>query len=72
MERDGIDKILDTAMRLMDLGFRAAKESGASLSPFIGASLQRPSEPETDDQDSWDCQRKSVSDSRHGSQQLSG
>ena len=72
MERDGIDKMLDTTMRLIDLGFRAAKESGASISPFIGASVQRPSEPETDDQDSWDCRRKSVSDSRRGGQQLGG
>jgi len=52
-EREGIDKMLDAAEQLMHLGFRAAKESGASMSPFVGASLQRPSAPQTHEQDPW-------------------
>jgi hypothetical protein len=39
--------------RLMRRGFEAAKASGASMSPFIGASLERFPQPVGDDPELW-------------------
>lgn len=54
LERDGINRMLETAEKLLDLGLRVAKESGASLSPFVGESLHRPEMPDTDDPKEWE------------------
>lgn len=51
LEQDGIDAVLSALERLMQRGFQVAKASGASLSPFIGTGLERPTGLETDDPD---------------------
>jgi hypothetical protein len=51
LERDGIDAVLLALERLMRRGFEVAKASGASLSPFIGTGLERPTRLRTDDPD---------------------
>jgi len=55
LEREGPEAALGALERLMRRGFEVAQESGASISPFIGASLERPPEPETDDPEAWDA-----------------
>ena len=54
LERDGIEGTLAALERLMRRGFEVAKESGASISPFIGSSLKRSPEPEEGDAEMWD------------------
>ncbi len=46
--------MLQTSDKLLDLGLRVAKESGASLSPFVGESLHRPAMPESGDPKEWE------------------
>jgi len=53
LQRDGVGKALDVLERLMRRGFQVAKESGASMSPFIGTSVKRPHQPTSDDVESW-------------------
>ena len=53
MARGGAKAALDTAMRLQDLGFEAARKTGASMSAFIGSSLAWPDPPAGDDPDAW-------------------
>ena len=53
LERDGAQKALEASERLMRRGFEVAKESGPSMNPFLGASMERPPEPEDDDPDQW-------------------
>jgi hypothetical protein len=50
LAQDGPDAALERIEALMQLGFRAAKESGASLGPFFGSSIraERPMPPEED------------------------
>src|SRR5207248_10579765 len=52
-DRQGVEAALAVAERLMRAGFQAAKESGASISPFFGSSLRRPPVPEDDDPEAW-------------------
>jgi len=54
LRRDGIKAVLKALERLTQRGFEAAQASGASMSPFIGASLERPPQPERDDPELWD------------------
>ncbi|MCP4544139.1 MAG: hypothetical protein GY832_44070 [Chloroflexi bacterium] len=53
MARDGVKAALATLEQLTRRGFEAVKASGASISPFIGESVQRPPKPEGDDPDLW-------------------
>ena len=53
MARDGAKAALDLAARLWDRGFDAARKTGASMSAFIGSSLDCPDPPEGDDPDVW-------------------
>ncbi len=53
MARDGAKAALDLAARLWDKGFDAARKTGASMSAFIGSSLDWPGPPEGDDPDVW-------------------
>ncbi len=55
LERDGIAAALQALERLARRGFEVAKSSGASLSPFVGSSLERSPEPEQDGTESWDA-----------------
>ncbi len=53
MACDGAKAALDLAARLWDLGYDAARKTGASMSAFIGSSLDWPDPPEGDDPDVW-------------------
>lgn len=53
LARDGVEAALDRLDALMRLGFRVARESGASMGPFFGAALQGSEEPPVDDPEAW-------------------
>src|SRR5207248_1276573 len=53
LEREGVESTLDRLDRLAERGFAVAKGSGVSLSPFPGATLQRPPAPDSDDPRDW-------------------
>ncbi len=55
LERDGATKTLCTIQELMKRGFDLAKESGASISPFIGESLEREPLPPDHDEVAWEA-----------------
>jgi hypothetical protein len=63
LDRDGVEATLAALERLTKRGFEVAKASGASLSPFIGESLQRPPEPEGDDEDTWAAYQEALTES---------
>ena len=62
LERDGGAATLQVLERLTQRGFEVARASGASLSPFIGASLERPPVPERDDLELWDTYAEELSE----------
>jgi hypothetical protein len=45
LRRDGADAALDALDRLIRRGFEVARDSGASMSPFIGSTVRRPPLP---------------------------
>lgn len=53
LKQYGVEPTLDRLQHLLWRGFQVAKESGASISPFFGANLEHPQEPESHDQDAW-------------------
>ncbi len=53
LERDGVEAVLTTLDKLMRRGFEAVQASGASMSPFLGASLPQPPQPQKDDAELW-------------------
>ncbi len=53
MRKDGIEVLMDAMQRLFERGQQVATESGASLSPFVGSSLDLPTAPETADEREW-------------------
>jgi RNA polymerase Rpb2, domain 6/RNA polymerase Rpb1, domain 2/RNA polymerase Rpb2, domain 3 len=53
LERDGAAQMLNTLDRLVRRGIAEAKAAGPSISPFIGASIDLPPVPGTDDLDAW-------------------
>lgn len=55
LERDGAEKTLCAIQKLMKRGFDTAKESGASISPFIGESLERGLLPPDHDEAAWEA-----------------
>lgn len=55
LERDGAVKTLRTVQELMKRGFEIAKESGVSISPFIGESLEREPLPPDHDEAAWEA-----------------
>jgi hypothetical protein len=63
LDRDGVEAALAALERLTQRGLEAAKASGASLNPFIGESLQRPPEPEGDDEDAWAAYQETLVES---------
>jgi len=52
-DRDGVEAALGCSERLMHRGFEFARESGASVSPFIGSSVLFPPEPANEERQSW-------------------
>ncbi len=55
LARDGVEKTLLALESLTRRGYEVAKESGASMSPFIGANLRRAAVPAGDDTELWDA-----------------
>jgi hypothetical protein len=53
LKRDGAETAMDVAQRLMRRGFQEAIQSGASMSPFVGTVLNRPTPPANDDPAQW-------------------
>jgi hypothetical protein len=53
LERDGAARMLETFQSLAQVGFEAARASGASMSPFIRMDGAMPPTPEGDDPDRW-------------------
>ena len=58
--RDGVESALDLCDRLMQRGFTVCRESGASFNPFIGADMDLPSPPKSEDSDEWKLYRDEV------------
>jgi hypothetical protein len=52
LARDGVRAVIGIVDRLMQRGFESAMASGASISPFLGASLHLPPQPSSDGADS--------------------
>ncbi|MBI4530291.1 MAG: hypothetical protein HY709_02115, partial [Candidatus Latescibacteria bacterium] len=55
LERDGVMNTLEALERLMWRGFEVAKEAGASISAFIGASIKRLPQPEGNAPEAWNA-----------------
>jgi len=53
LERKGVEKALEAMQELMRLAHATARASGASLSPFVGASFDRPPAPAAADPQAW-------------------
>jgi len=53
LQRQGASVTLDRLERLADLGFQAARNAGASYSPFFASHLHLPPMPETDSPERW-------------------
>ena len=62
LKQEGEQKALETLERLVREGFEVAKASGASMSPFIGASIERPPEPGGDAPVPWDIYVEELTD----------
>jgi len=58
----GPTAVLAALERLMALGFEVVQASGASMSPFIGQSLQRPPLPQGDDEAAWEAYREALTE----------
>jgi DNA-directed RNA polymerase beta' subunit len=53
LREQGVQQTLTILEQLTRRGFAVAKATGASLNPFIGARVQRPPEPRTEDFEQW-------------------
>ncbi len=62
VQREGVEKFLDLLHRLMPRSFEAAKQSGASLSPFPRAHIELPTDPQTDHPEAWDAYSDEIAD----------
>jgi hypothetical protein len=61
--RDQGPAVVVTALeRLMARGLEVVQASGASMSPFIGQSMQRPPLPEGDDEAAWEGYREALAE----------
>ena len=62
LERDGAGAVLLAMERLMQRGFEIVKASGASMSPFIGASFTLLPTPDQDIPELWDAYVEELSE----------
>ena len=62
MRAGGVDAVMQAMQRLFDRGLQVARESGASISPFIGSTLALPDAPDGTDPDSWSAYIEEVTD----------
>ena len=67
LEERGVARTLDALERLMRRGFAVAAASGASISPFIGASIARPPAPTDAASESWDRYAEALQERLAGS-----
>ncbi len=67
LEQRGVAQTLDSLERLMQRGFAVAGASGASVNPFIGASIARPPAPTDDASESWDRYAEALQERLAGS-----
>jgi len=54
LERDGVAEMLARLQNLAELGYAAARASGASMSPFIRMDNEMPPAPQEDDPSVWE------------------
>jgi hypothetical protein len=52
-DKEGAEAALNLSQKMMEKGFEAARQIGASMSAFAGSSLTIPEPPEGDDIDAW-------------------
>ena len=62
LRRDGVQQALEKLEALTRFGYQAARDSGASISPFIGSSLQLPSAPSDDNLATWEAYSEELSE----------
>jgi hypothetical protein len=62
LAKEGIHAALARLEQLMERGFEAARTSGASMSPFVGASVERLPEPEGEEYLLWDIYAEGVTE----------
>ncbi len=67
LEQRGVARTLDALERLMRRGFAAASASGASINPFIGASIARPPAPTDAASEAWDRYAEALQERLAGS-----
>ena len=68
LEKRGVAQTLEALERLMRRGFAVAGASGASINPFIGASIARPPVPTDGASESWDRYAEALQERLAGSQ----
>jgi hypothetical protein len=59
---DRAEEMLELLQRLIDTGLQSAKQSGASISPFIGEDMPLPPAPEDDNPETWNRYAESLLD----------
>jgi len=62
LDKEGAEKTLERIERLRWRGLEVARESGASINPFIGAGLNLPSAPATEDAEAWGAHAEKVAE----------
>jgi hypothetical protein len=62
LQRAGAEAALDCMQSLARLGFQAARDSGASYSPFFASHIHLPPMPETEDADRWLAYREEATE----------
>jgi hypothetical protein len=62
LRSEGAGAVLAALKRLMARGLEVAQASGASMSPFLGASLARPPLPAGADEDAWSAYREELAE----------
>lgn len=62
LQREGISATLEKLEQLTQLGFAAARASGASISPFVGSQFALPTAPTGNDPDVWQRYQQEVSE----------
>ncbi|MBT6144259.1 MAG: hypothetical protein HOH74_02445, partial [Gemmatimonadetes bacterium] len=60
LDAQGVDAALTAAQELMRAGFAASRKEGASIGPFIGATLALPEPPLTDEFDHWQAWQEEI------------
>lgn len=55
LAREGADQTLTALDELIEAGFEAARNSGASMNPFFGSGIERPAPPAGHDPEAWNA-----------------